>query len=145
MRRSGGRETWHRLRDWDEGSGKAERLAAQILIAEGFTSVDPSHPLGGRDGLKDIVCERDGRRWRAAAWFPRGERKFSQIQKKFKHDLGYPNDDDFVFVCNQELRLDERKTLRSLKEPAPEIYHLERVSDILNSPAMYGVRFEYLD
>ena len=36
-------ETWHRLREWTNGQGLSERLAAQILLAEGFTNVDPSH------------------------------------------------------------------------------------------------------
>ena len=43
-------ETWHRLRESTKGQPPSERLAAQILINEGFTDVDQSHPLGGRDG-----------------------------------------------------------------------------------------------
>lgn len=43
-------ETWHRLRDWTYGSAPSERLAAQILHHEGFEAIDPSHPLGGKDG-----------------------------------------------------------------------------------------------
>jgi len=27
---------------------------------EGYEAIDPSHPLGGQDGLKDIVCAKDG-------------------------------------------------------------------------------------
>lgn len=41
-------ETWHRLREWTDGPTRAERLAAQVLIREGFKSIDPSHPLGDR-------------------------------------------------------------------------------------------------
>lgn len=52
MRRTDGRETWHRLLEWDKGQTPAERLAAIILNSEGFRNIDPSHPLGGRDGLK---------------------------------------------------------------------------------------------
>ena len=48
-------ETWHRLREWTAGSAAAERLAAQVLLADGYTSVDPSHPLGGPDGGKDLL------------------------------------------------------------------------------------------
>ena len=51
MRRSDGRETWHRLLEWDKGQAPAERLAAVVLFSDGFRNVDPSHPLGGRDGL----------------------------------------------------------------------------------------------
>ena len=43
-------ETWHRLREWTSGQGPSERLAAQILMEDGFTGLDPSHPLGGKDG-----------------------------------------------------------------------------------------------
>ena len=46
-------ETWHRLRDWTNGQGPSERLAGLVLLSERFTDLDPSHPLGGRDGGKD--------------------------------------------------------------------------------------------
>ena len=48
MRRTEGRETWHRLLEWDKGQAPSERLAALLLANEGFKNVDPSHPLGGR-------------------------------------------------------------------------------------------------
>jgi len=86
-RRTVGTETWYRLREWDKGQAAAERLAAQAIQAEGYKSVDPSHPVGGPDGLKDIVCSKDGRKWVGACYFPRGEQKFSSIERKFKKDL----------------------------------------------------------
>ena len=46
-------ETWHRLREWTNGQGPSERLSAQLLLSQGFTDLDPSHPLGGKDGGKD--------------------------------------------------------------------------------------------
>ena len=49
-------ETWHRLRDWTNGQAPSERLAAQILLSVGYTGLDPSHPLGGKDGMKDAVA-----------------------------------------------------------------------------------------
>lgn len=54
MRRNDDRETWHRLLEWDKGQAVAERLAAVILLNDGFCGIDLSHPLGRRDGLKDI-------------------------------------------------------------------------------------------
>ena len=54
-RRTDGDETWMRLQTWTKGQKPAERLAAHILSTEGYQSIDPSHPLGGRDGIKDIV------------------------------------------------------------------------------------------
>ena len=71
-RRIGGRETWHRLREWDKGQSESERLAARLLPLEGFVRIDPSHPLGGPDGGKDIVCKRDAKTWIVAAYSPRG-------------------------------------------------------------------------
>lgn len=40
-------ETWHRLREWTSGQTPSERLAAQLLAEEGYSEIDPSHPLGG--------------------------------------------------------------------------------------------------
>ncbi len=53
MARTRDDETWHRLREWTKGQTPSERLAAQILIHEGLIDLDPSHPLGGKDGGKD--------------------------------------------------------------------------------------------
>ena len=49
-------ETWHRLRNWTNGQSPSERLAAQILLNEGYTGLDPSYPLGGQDGGKDAIA-----------------------------------------------------------------------------------------
>jgi len=59
-RQTDGNETWRTLREWIKGSAAAERLAALILKADGFSSIDPSHPLGGPDGIKDILCAKEG-------------------------------------------------------------------------------------
>ncbi len=56
-------ETWHRLREWTNGQPASERLAAQILLHERYTELDPSHPLGGPDGAKDALVQKDGERW----------------------------------------------------------------------------------
>jgi hypothetical protein len=63
-------ETWQRLLNWPYGQAPSERLAGQILLAEGFKNFDPSHPLGGRDGGMDALCMKDGQRWIMAAYFP---------------------------------------------------------------------------
>jgi hypothetical protein len=138
------------LLDWSGGAGRSERLAAQILRSEGFDGVDPAHPLGGPDGLSDVVCERGDTKWRAAAYFPRGQKSFSGISKKFRHDIGNrPPEIGFIFVTNQELRLREREQLSMLATAARvgplEIYHLERIASILDSPKSYGVRLDFLD
>ena len=146
MRMSEGRETFNRLLNWDRGQAPSERLAAIILSKEGFNGVDPSHPLGGKDGLKDMTLSSDGKRWIGAVYFPRGQQSFPDIKKKFAHDLDgvkANNAEGLAFVTNQELRLGERKILTELM---PEVdVHLERIASLLNTPSFYGIRMEFLD
>lgn len=147
-RRSEGKETWHRLLEWDRGQAPAERLAAIILNSDGFQSVDPSHPLGGRDALRDLQFIFNGSEWIGGVYFPRGQKSFTEIKNKFEHDIeGVKkyHSRGFAFVTNQELRLSERKELSELTEVDVQIYHLERIASILNTPASYGVRMEFLD
>lgn len=150
-RQTEGKETWSRLLDWDRGQAPSERLAAQILRIEGYESIDPSHPLGGPDGLKDIICIKDKARFVGASFFPRGKQRFSRIKKKYTDDLegiAKNNANGIAFVTNQELTLSERE---ELKEEAGtggievDLFHLERIASILNSPTCYGIRLEYLD
>ena len=149
MRRPDGRETWYRLLEWDKGQTPAERLAALILSSEGFRNVDPSHPLGGKDGLKDMVLSYQAKKWIGAVYFPRGQQDFAEIKKKFLHDLEGINQNGangIAFVTNQELRLGERKELAEINTGIDvQIYHLERIATILNTPTNYGIRMEFLD
>ena len=148
-RRTEGNETWSRLSMWTKGQAPAERLSAHVLRTDGFTAVDPSHPLGGKDGLKDVVCERTGKKWIGAAYFPRGQQPYVDIRKKFVKDLkGVAKNrvEGMAFVTNQELTLSERKDLRRLAGGLDiDVFHLERISSILDSPTCYGIRLEYLD
>jgi hypothetical protein len=140
-------ETWHRLLEWTNGQGPSERLAAQILLHEGFTELDPSHPLGGKDGSKDAICMREGHRWVMAVYFPRGQLPFNDISKKFLADLQGGRDNQaegFAFVTNQELRLSERQDLLANWPGKIELYHLERLTAILDSPDMHAVRKQFL-
>jgi hypothetical protein len=140
-------ETWHRLLEWTNGQGQSERLAAQVLAYEGFTGIDPSHPLGGKDGGKDAFCRRDGLRWVMAVYFPKGRKRFSTISKKFGSDLEAAKTsgaEAFVFVTNQELRLAERSALSAPRSDRIEVYHLERLTAILDTPDMAGVRKQFL-
>ncbi len=149
-RRSEGRETWNRLLEWDKGNAAAERLAAQILLSERYDSVDPIHPLGGRDEIKDIICAKAGVKFIAACYFPRGQKSFTQIKKKFTSDLQglrKVEADGMAFITNQELRLSERTTLGLLlpSDKQLDLFHLERISTLLNQPVQYGNRLEFLD
>ncbi len=149
MRMSEGRETFSRLLNWDRGQAPSERLAAVILSSEGFKGLDPSHPLGGKDGLKDMTFSFEGKRWIGAVYFPRGQQSFSDIKDKFIHDLEGVTANDakgLAFVTNQELRLSERKILSEINpEIDVQIYHLERIASLLNTPPFYGIRMEFLD
>lgn len=148
-RQTAGGETWRRLREWDRGQTPSERLAAQILRFEEYTAIDPSHPLGGRDGLKDLICKKDGKKFIAASYFPRGQQTKAKIEKKFKEDLEgvkKNNADGIAFVTNQELSLSERRTLEELASPADlDLFHLERLASVLDSPQFYGIRLDFLD
>ncbi|GAB1774170.1 hypothetical protein [Priestia megaterium] len=147
-RRTNGEETWYRLQEWTKGQAAAERLSSHILDSEGYESIDPSHPLGGRDGIKDMVCVKNYIEWVAGCYFPRGQKNFRTIKEKFLNDLkGVEANsvDGLVFITNQELTLSERQELKELSEPHIDIFHLERIVGILNSPVNYGVRLEFLD
>lgn len=142
-------ETWHRLLEWTQGQAPSERLAAQILVHEGFEDIDPSHPLGGKDGGRDAMCMKGGQPWIMAVYFPRGQQPLGAIQTKLKDDLaaaGKHNPHGVAFVTNQELRLGEREALRGLGgDVKVELFHLERVAHILDQPPMSQVRKQYLD
>jgi hypothetical protein len=140
-------ETWHRLREWTNGQGPAERLAALLLHAEGFQDIDPSHPLGGRDGGKDALASRDGQRWIMAAYFPRGQRPFTDVKAKFVADaegIGRNEATGMAFVTNQELTLSERRDLEDAVGASVALLHLERITTILDRPEMHGVRAQFL-
>jgi hypothetical protein len=120
-------ETWHRLREWTYGQAQSERLAGQVLIAEGYTGFDPSHPLGGPDGGRDGMATKDGQRLVMAVYFPRGQQGLNAIRAKFATDLdgvASNNADGIVFVTNQELTLSERRELVESTDSRVDLYHL---------------------
>ena len=148
-RRTDGDETWNRLLNWAKGQKASERLASHILRSEDYKSIDPSHPLGGQDRLKDLITIKDNIKWIGAVYFPRSQKHFSEIKDKFENDLkGIDTNkvNGMIFVTNQELNLGERKELKKLEKPNTiEIYHLERIANILDTPENYGIRLEFLD
>ncbi len=138
--------TEQELANWRFGQTMAERLAAGLLQIDGFASIDPQHPLGGPDGRKDILCQRDGKVWVAAAYFPTGPKGFNEIQTKFLHDqmgVALNGAEGFVFVTNQALTVGQRQALTNVN-PLVEVYHLERVRHLLDQPKGCGLRLEYL-
>ncbi|WP_321817030.1 MULTISPECIES: hypothetical protein [unclassified Paraburkholderia] len=141
-------ETWHRLREWTNGQAPSERLSAQILTEEGFRGIDPSHPLGGKDGGREACCEFNGEPWVMAVFFPRGEKSFAEISAKFASDVEKVKRGGakgIAFVTNQELRLSERSQLEREAQPLTlSLFHLERITAILDKPSMAAVRKQYL-
>lgn len=143
-----GRETWHTLQQWDAGQAVSERLAGHILRLEGFESIDPTHPMGGRDGGKDLFAVKDGTKWAGAAYFPMGQKRFPAIKAKFLADLkGVAKNgaQGLAFVTNQHLTKSQRDGFVGLASPIPvDLFHLERIASLLDSPAAYGIRLEFL-
>ena len=124
---------------------RSERLSAALLHVEGYSEVDPQCPLGGPDGLKDVLCEKNSWKYVAAAYFPTTHKSFSAIKDKFKGDLGGVGKNSasgIVFVTNQPLTPSERSELENIAQKLGHnaiIYHLERVRGVLDSPKGYGV------
>jgi hypothetical protein len=141
-------ETWHRLREWTNSQAQSERLAGQILISDGYGSLDPSHPLGGRDGGIDALCFKERKKYLMAVYFPRGQKGFKEVKKKFDSDISKAKQqavEGFAFITNQELTLSERKSLLFNPEFSNiEIYHLERITSILDDPKMLSIRKQFL-
>ena len=141
--------TESQLREWREGSARAERLAAAILYLDGFTELDPQAPLGGPDSRKDILCAKASTEFVGAAYFPT-DKTFAEIKVKFEHDLeGLERHDrqGLVFITNQSIGLNDRLTLEEIATDRGKmaiLYHRERIRSILDSPAGYGVRLEFL-
>lgn len=139
------------LKFWRGGQTAAERLAGNILHLDGFLSLDPQCPLGGPDGIKDVICEKNGWKYIGAAYFPTTKPKPSSIRKKYLSDLdgvAANKVDGLVFVTNQAISPTEREKLVQLatsKGHKSIIYHLERIRLLLDSPSGYGVRLEFLD
>ena len=136
------------LREWRFGQTQAERLCAAILHIEGFGLVDPQCPLGGPDGRKDIICQKGGKKIIAASYFPPTNQDFKSVKEKFLHDyegVGRHGASGFAFFVNQPITPTERADLAALATvDTIEIYHLERIASLLDSPRGYGLRLEYL-
>lgn len=141
-------ETQRRLVEWTNGQ-HSERLAAQILLDQGFEDLDPSHPYGGPDGGRDAICTKDGRRFVMAAYFPRGQQVYATIEDKLKSDLvgaRKHNPDGVVFVTNQELRLSERDKLKAVgKDLEIVLFHMEKIAAVLDQSHMHPTRQQFLD
>ncbi len=138
------------LKAWRFGITQSERLCATLLHSEGFKRIDPQSPLGGPDGLKDVLFELNGWRYIAACYFPSTEKKFKKVKKKFEGDfIGVAKHAarGIAFFTNQHLTPRERDILNKIAMDSAStvrIYHVEAIRTILDSPRGYGMRLEYL-
>lgn len=138
------------LKAWRFGNTQAERLCATLLHSEGFKRVDPQCPLGGPDGLKDVLFELNGWRYVAACYFPTTNKDFKAVREKFEGDfkgVAINSARGIAFFTNQHLTPAERTSLEDIAKVASasaRIYHIEAIRTILDSPRGYGMRLEYL-
>ena len=140
-------ETWHRLRTWTNSSAQAERLSAQLLLSDGYERLDPAHPLGGPDGTQDAIAYRDSQRWVMAVSFTVEPQSLAKTKRKLISDsVGVTKHDaeGIAFVTNQELSIGDRSTLADAIEYKLDLYHLERITAILDQPTMNQVRYQFL-
>jgi fido (protein-threonine AMPylation protein) len=138
------------LREWRSGSTQAERLAAGLLRLEKFANIEPQAPIGGGDGGADILCDRGRYRWVCAVYFPPTVQTFTGVETKFLGDLEKAQThsrNGFVFITNQRLTRGERQSLvdaAARVNHEADIYDVERMRGILDSPEGYGLRVSYL-
>lgn len=135
------------LREWRYGSTQAERLAAALLALDGHYDVTPQAPLGGADDRKDILSRRTQGTYLTAVYFPSTCKNFTDVSNKFDHDregVQRHEADYFVFMTNQHLTLEQRARLKGRGSPSDEIYDLQRIVAILDSPPGYGLRLSHL-
>lgn len=135
---------------WRGGSTQAERLVAALLRVEGYQNVEPQAPLGGPDGRADVLCDRGGYSYVAAAFFPPTNKEYKDVVEKFDHDImgvSTRRRSAFAFFTNQRLTRAERNTLKTTalgKGIECEVYDVERISGMLEVPSGYGLRAAYL-
>lgn len=118
------------LEEWYGSQKDFEMMSAQILAMEGYSSVDPIHPLGGRDGGKDALAWKNDQLWGMAVAFWRSRQSFSEIRRKFVHDhdgIQKNNVQGMVFVTNQHITAQQRIQLQDLTSIEVDILHLERL------------------
>ena len=138
------------LTNWRYGPTQSERLCATLLHSEGYRRVDPQSPLGGPDGLKDVLFELNGWKYVAACYFPTTEKQFKHVKKKFEDDfkgVQCNSAKGIAFFTNQRLTPNERESLENIAQESAAlaiIYHVEAIRAILDSPRGYGMRLEYL-
>lgn len=145
-----GDRSYRALSFWLGGGKDSERMCAQLASIEGYSSVDPTHPLGGPDGKCDAQLMLGDECKIMAVSFSREPVSFAETRKKILSDcsgISKNGANGIVFFCNQKLTKNERESLSAdlPSDSTCEIYHLERIRQLLDRPECYGIRLEFLD
>lgn len=84
----------------------------------------------------------------AACYFPTTRKEYPDVKEKLLHDkegVEANGAQGLAFFVNQPVTPSQRAELAEMVEPYRlELYHLERMRSILDSPKGYGIRLEYL-
>lgn len=142
--------TEFKLLNWRGDSILAERMCADILVMSDFDFVDPQSPLGGPDGTKDILCEKNNWKYVAAVYFPPLPKNYRSIKKKFLDDLkgvSKNNADGIIFMTNQKITPSQKDKLKkeaSNQNAKSIIYDNESIRSLLDSAMGFPIRLQYL-
>lgn len=158
---NGPRLTEERLRyHLDTNQPMRERMCLAILPLLGpYTSEQPRRPKGGPDGGRDIEALYQGQIpvWGAVGFKNGGgsdEATRDEIEVKFKSDLTRALEENtslrgFVFFTNVDLTPSRKEALiryaHSKNITHVEIFDIERIRHILDSPEGLIARLQYLD
>jgi hypothetical protein len=154
------RLTDERLRTWLNSQPERERLCLDLLPYLGeYTQVQPRRPMGGPDGARDLEARLNENLvvW-GAVGFRNSPSDSSEdkawVKKKYRTDLSSALGKNsslrgFVFFTNVDLTPGEVSELcfhaASQGIEHSEVFYRERLRQVLDSPAGYGFRLQYLD
>ena len=154
-------ETDMRLRSWlDANQRDREQMCRSVLeLDPHYTEVKPRHPMGGRDGRRDIDAVFDGQFVAyGAVGFANGANNSKEqkktIRKKFSDDLASalntkPDLKIFAFLTNLHFTMGEqtqmKKEARKRGIEHCDVLERERLRIALDLPSGFFIRFQYLD
>ena len=134
-------ETRRALEDFDN-QHEFERLAADVLNALGYSSVEPMAPRGGSDGGRDIRFRESDTPGVALVTLDK------KIRDKFKRDLVKQDDSEGVIAlfCNVDVSPSQKLDFTRdaiAKGYRLEVFDLERLRSLLDT-SLRDVRRRYL-
>jgi hypothetical protein len=129
-----------------------------LALDRNYSDIRPRRPEGGRDGARDIECNRLGEKCFGAVSFQNNASDSpsdkKEIQKKFKDDVIAARKADtsvkvFVFFCNVDFTPGEIKKFEDFARKRHftyiDIYWRERIRMALDNAEGLAIRFQYLN